>query len=402
MNIKERITRIFTGPAVENPLLKRDFFSQIVISTAIIAVGFFVFGLIVHKHIYFIITAISMLVFMGLLFFIYKFTKNPPTQITVYILYCAIIGCIYVPALYFYGGGIHSGVPLFFMLGGIATILLLDNWLMILVLVANIAAAFITYNIDQTNFISDRFMPKGGDHIYLDIAISAIVAGWAAGMFLRRLTQGFEEKEAKVNELYAKIEDAATKDPLSGAYNRRYLMDFLNKCIAQVEEGELNTFSIIMFDIDHFKNINDTYGHLAGDDCIRSLSLIMQNTTRKTDITTRYGGEEFICVLPTAEDTPAFRRAEQIRVAVENTQLSEDINKTITVSGGVMMYKPGMTAEELIEAADHNLYIAKESGRNQIVWHEGGIPPLVYTAYGGDVLRPAYNSGRRFSDATKF
>lgn len=402
MTIKERIKRLFTGPTVENPLLKRDFFSQIVISTGIIAIGFLVFGLIAHKHLYFIITAGSMLVFMGLLYAIYKFTKNPPTQITVYILYCIIIGCVYVPALYFYGGGIHSGVPIFFMLGGIATILLLDNWLMILVLIANIAAAFISYNFDQKLYIADRFIPPGGDHIYLDIGISAIVAGWAAGMFLRRLTQGFEEKEAKVNELYAKIEDAATKDPLSGAYNRRYLMDFLNKCIQQVEEGELNTFSIIMFDIDHFKQINDTYGHLAGDDCIRSLSLIIQNTTRKTDITTRYGGEEFICVLPTADETPAFRRAEQIRVAVENTQLSEDINKTITVSGGVMMYKPGMTPEELIEAADHNLYIAKENGRNQIVWHEGGIPPLVYSAYGGDILQPTYNSGRRFSDATKF
>ncbi|MBO4446460.1 MAG: GGDEF domain-containing protein [Clostridia bacterium] len=401
MTIKERIKRVFTGPGVENPLLKRTFFSQIILTTAVIAVCFFIFGLIFRKHLNFTLATGSMVIFMGLLLIGYQRKQDRIMHGAIYIIYCIVTGCVYVPVLYIYGGGLQSGVPLFFILAGIATILLLDNWLMFLVLIANIASAFITYQIDQKNYLADEYLPAA-THTYLDIALSVIIVGWAAGMFLKTLTKGFEEKEAKVNELYNKLEDAATKDPLSGAYNRRFLMDYLNKCIQQVEDGDMKTFSIIMFDIDHFKRINDTYGHLAGDDCIRNLSLIIQNTTRKTDITTRYGGEEFICVLPTAEDTPAFRRAEQIRVAVENTQLSEDIDKTITVSGGVMMYKPGMTPEELIESADHNLYLAKESGRNQIVWHDGGIPPLVYSAYDGDALKPTFNSGRRFSDATKF
>lgn len=401
MTLKERIHRVFHGPGVENPLLKRRFFAVILITTCLLSIALLVFAFMVGKVPEFKFTAASMILFMIILFVVHQTSKKPKAQITIYIIYCFCIGCLYVPLLYMYGGGISSGIPLFFMVGGIATILLLDNWLMFLMLIANIASAFVTYQLDQKLYIAEEYVTIA-DLKYADIGAGVVFIGWSAGIFLHFLTKGFEEKEAQVNELYNKLEDAATKDPLSGAYNRRFLMDYLNKCITQVEEGDLNTFSIIMFDIDHFKKINDTYGHLAGDDCIRNLSLIIQNTTRKTDITTRYGGEEFICVLPTAEDTPAFRRAEQIRVAVENTQLSEDINKTITVSGGVMMYKPGMTAEELIEAADHNLYIAKESGRNQIVWHEGGIPPLVYTAYGGDVLQPAYNSGRRFSDATKF
>ena len=155
-----------------------------------------------------------------------------------------------------------------------------------------------------------------------------------------------------------------------------------------------------MFYIDHFKKINDTYGHLTGDDCIKSLTYIFKRSVRNIDIVCRYGGEEFICVLPTAEDTPAFRRAEQIRASVENTQLSTEIDKKVTISGGVAMYRPGMTPEELIKEADSNLYLAKENGRNQIVWHNGGIPPLCYATYSSDILNPVQNSGRRFSDVT--
>ena len=390
----------FKGTGIEDALLKKEFFSLILTSSLFTAIAFLVESLIFRKHPFCIAIYIAMIAFLSILEFAGKKDDSSSMQKKRYISYSILMGCIFLPGVYLVGGGISSGVPLFFIMVGVFILLLLDNALMVAIFIVMIAAAGTVYIIDFKNTDLITGFTNLGDKTYLDIGISTIIVGLSIGFFLRRLTKFFDENQEKANELLGRIENAATKDPLSGAYNRRYLMEYLEDCIKQVEDEKLKTFSLIMFDLDHFKKINDTYGHLAGDDCIKNLVLILKRSLRDVDVVTRYGGEEFICVLPTAEDTPAFRRAEQIRVAVENTQLSADIDKTITVSGGVFMYKPGMRPEELIEAVDHNLYLAKESGRNQIVWHDGGIPPLVYAAYSGDVLEPVQNAGRRFTDAT--
>ncbi|MDO5448421.1 MAG: GGDEF domain-containing protein [Clostridia bacterium] len=397
-------TDLFKGTGIEDALLKKEFFSLILSCSLFTAIAFLVEALIFRKHLLCVAIYITMISFLSILVFAGKKDESAFMQKKRYISYSILMGCVLIPAVYLVGGGIYSGAPLFFMMAGVFVLLLLDNALMIGVFLFMMFSAGFVYILDyRTEGLVERFTDLGGK-TYLDIGISTIIVGLSIGFFLRQLTKFFDENQDKANELLGRIENAATKDPLSGAYNRRYLMDYLEECIKQVENDKLHTFSLLMFDIDHFKNINDKYGHLAGDDCIKNLVLILKSSLRSVDVVTRYGGEEFICVLPTAEDTPAFRRAEQIRVAVENTQLSADIDKTITVSGGVFMYKPGMRPEELIKAVDHNLYIAKESGRNQIVWHDGGIPPLVYAAYSGDVLEPVQNSGRRFTDAsaTKF
>lgn len=390
----------FKASGIEDALLKKEFFSLILSSSLFTAIAFLIEALIFRKNIICIALYIAMITFLSILVFAGKKDESAFMQKKRYVSYSILMGCVLIPAIYLVGGGIFSGAPLFFMLVGVFVLLLLDNLLMIVVFLSMVFSAGFVYVLDyRTNGLVERFTNLGGK-TYLDIGVSTIIVGLSIGFFLRQLTKFFDENQEKANELLGRIESAATKDPLSGAYNRRYLMDYLEECIQQVEDEKLHTFSILMFDIDHFKEINDKYGHLAGDDCIKNLVLILKNSLRNVDVVTRYGGEEFICVLPTAEDTPAFRRAEQIRIAVENTQLSADIDKTITISGGVFMYKPGMHPEELIKAVDHNLYIAKESGRNQIVWHDGGIPPLVYAAYSGDVLEPVQNAGRRFTDAT--
>lgn len=399
--MKINFSSFFKGSVVKDAQLKRDFFTQILYSTIFTMLATLLLALILHKHVFFIIANAATLLFLLVLFFVGR--KNAATfmQKRIYITYCLVMGCFLLPLLYLFGGGVHSGIPLLFMVIGITTILLLDNVLMVVIFALNYTSASVVYYLDHFQNMCDKYTVLG-DNTFIDIALTTSFVGPFIGLFLRSLTGHFEENQDKANDLLGRIENAATKDPLTGAYNRRYLIEYIDKCIDQVSKGELAAFSLLMFDIDHFKQINDTYGHLAGDDCIKSLSLILQNTLRKRDVVARYGGEEFICVLPSAEDTPAFRRAEQIRSTVENTILSGDVNKKITVSGGVAMYKIGMTAEELIESVDHNLYLAKEGGRNQIVWHDGGIAPLIYAVYGAETLQPVQNSGRRFSDATKF
>ncbi len=394
------IKNFIKGQGIESAELKKKFFSLLVNLGLCTTAFYLMLALILKKNIYCILVYIAMFIFLMVLYFVGKYNNALFMQKRMYVAYCFFMGNVFLPSLYLLGGGIHSGIPLFFMVSGVTTILMLDNLLMVGMLLTNIAVAMAAITIDQTQAgLVDSFTELG-DMTYIDIGLSSIIAGIGIGIFLRHLTKFFDKNQKKANELLSKIEEASTKDPLCGAYNRRYLMNFLDKCIEKVEKGEMETFSILMFDIDHFKKVNDTYGHLTGDDCIKSLAFILKRSVRNIDVVCRYGGEEFICVLPTAEDTPAFRRAEQIRVAVENTQLSAEIDKKVTVSGGVAMYKPGMTPEELIHEVDNNLYLAKENGRNQVVWHNGGIPPLCYATYSNDILNPVKNSGRRFSDAT--
>lgn len=392
--------QFFFGKSVEDIHLKRDIFLYMLYALIISALSHFIVATVTGKSIHCVVIYCLLTVYyVRELYLIRKYQDSRKVS-ALYIEFCFVQAFTFFPAIYITGGGINSGMPLFFMIGGITTILLLDGFAMWVTLVSSGAVFLTVYLVEFFNPELISSYTDLGVLTYMDISLATLTVGLGVGSVMRVLAKNFDKEQEKARELLFQIEDSSTRDPLTGAYNRRYLMDHIEDCIAQVESGEMRAFSLLMFDIDHFKKINDTYGHLAGDDCIRNLAFILKNSLRNVDVVSRYGGEEFICVLPTAEDTPAFRRAEQIRESVELTQLSEDINKKITISGGVVMYTPGMTPEELINEADENLYLAKEGGRNQIVWHKGGIPPLCYVAYDTTVLKPVRNAGRRFSDAT--
>ena len=126
--------------------------------------------------------------------------------------------------------------------------------------------------------------------------------------------------------------------------------------------------SMIMCDIDHFKLVNDTYGHNAGDAVLRHVSRMLVETSRKTDTVYRWGGEEFVVLLDETDIFGAARAAEKIRAAIEeSTCIFEGTAIQVTVSFGCCVVNPNMTAEENIAVADKRLYNAKESGRNRVV-----------------------------------
>lgn len=161
--------------------------------------------------------------------------------------------------------------------------------------------------------------------------------------------------------------DMASKDFLTGLLNRREAY--------RIIEGELirttrlnRPLSVIMADIDHFKNINDTYGHLSGDMVLKSLSGLLMKTVREYDILCRYGGEEFVIVTPETNEQQAQDLAERIRQRIEATGIPLDGQRDlkITVSLGVTQYRPGEKIEALISRADQGLYEAKQTGRNRI------------------------------------
>jgi two-component system, cell cycle response regulator len=157
-------------------------------------------------------------------------------------------------------------------------------------------------------------------------------------------------------------------DGLTEAHNKRYFLEFLDRELARcVRYGR--PLSIVMFDLDHFKAVNDTHGHLAGDYVLRELSRRLRARIRKEELMARYGGEEFVVVLPEAGHEGAMQFAEQIRRLVEREPFEfEGETIPMTISVGVATIQGELVeTPQFIKIVDQNLYQAKRSGRNQVV-----------------------------------
>jgi len=162
----------------------------------------------------------------------------------------------------------------------------------------------------------------------------------------------------------------ATTDALTGMLNRHALYPILNQELGR-SARYARPFSVILLDVDEFKVINDDFGHLEGDKMLRELSKLVSSMLRKTDYTGRWGGEEFLLLLPETETVEAQVLAERIREKIEETHFLEKYY--ITASFGVAAYRSGQTLETLLECTDKALYQAKNNGRNQVVMCREGL-----------------------------
>jgi len=159
------------------------------------------------------------------------------------------------------------------------------------------------------------------------------------------------------------------KDPLTGLFNRRYLEETFVRERARAKRNNY-PIGIVMVDIDHFKQFNDTYGHAAGDMVLAETAHLFSANLRTADIVCRYGGEEFCLMLPEASLEQTARRAEELRAKAEHLRVSlnNTLLGTITLSMGVAAYPVhGESLETLLRTADTALYRAKEEGRNRVV-----------------------------------
>jgi diguanylate cyclase (GGDEF)-like protein/PAS domain S-box-containing protein len=187
----------------------------------------------------------------------------------------------------------------------------------------------------------------------------------------REAERELEARLRQIEALQANLREQAIRDPLTGLFNRRYLQETLPRELARAER-EGRPLSVSMLDLDHFKQLNDTYGHLAGDAMLQQLAKVLTQLTRSSDILVRYGGEEFIVVLPDSTPQIACQRAEEWRAAFEQvTANAAQPLQRITLSVGIASYpRDGTSAEELIHQADMALYRAKSGGRNQVATAE--------------------------------
>jgi diguanylate cyclase (GGDEF)-like protein len=158
----------------------------------------------------------------------------------------------------------------------------------------------------------------------------------------------------------------ATTDPLTGTFNRRHFMDLMAREQRRADRyGAI--YSLLMVDIDHFKKVNDTYGHQVGDQAIQAMADACKKLMRPTDIVARYGGEEFIITLTHTDLAGALKVAERLRLAVADIALpTEQGALGFTISIGVSTYAKASRLEQIIAAADHALYAAKAGGRNRV------------------------------------
>ncbi len=178
--------------------------------------------------------------------------------------------------------------------------------------------------------------------------------------------------------LQGKYKDKATQsitDRLTGLYNRTYFETYLNQIDSEMAQNKrsIPNVSILMCDIDHFKKINDTHGHQAGDFVLAEVSKLFRESFRKTDILCRYGGEEFLAILPATDIPGALLVAEKLRGKTAGYTFS--FNDTLiptTISVGVALVRNGIeTPSQTVTRADEALYFSKEQGRNRVSLHDG-------------------------------
>lgn len=186
------------------------------------------------------------------------------------------------------------------------------------------------------------------------------------GIFSSAMRQSLYKSGVELKEAYKRIEELAELDELTGSFNRRCIMRVLDDEIARAQRSQ-TPCSIALIDLDWFKRINDAYGHPTGDEVLRTFAITVFANLRVIDKFGRYGGEEFLLVLPDTPDGPAARILDRLRAIIAGldwTAFSPGMQ--VTISAGVATLKPNETPDAILARADSALYAAKARGRNRI------------------------------------
>lgn len=190
------------------------------------------------------------------------------------------------------------------------------------------------------------------------------------------LKEAKEKAERLANELSdanSRLKELVFRDGLTGLYNHRYFQEVLEKEISRAVRYR-SPVSLIMFDLDYFKKVNDNYGHPAGDLVLMNIARVVENTVRPSDIVARYGGEEFAVILPETNEAGMKVFAERLRRSVESVStIAEKKQIRVTISAGGVSFSPDkveINKQSMIDAADQALYQSKRNGRNQVTYQQ--------------------------------
>lgn len=190
------------------------------------------------------------------------------------------------------------------------------------------------------------------------------------------LSKNLRNNEDLLKNLLQQTRELSISDGLTGLYNQMHFFELLDLETKKSLRYDLN-YSLIIFDVDHFKNFNDSNGHLRGSETLQAIGAIMKNKFRSTDLLAKYGGDEFVIILPQTDKVGAYLAAERLRESIEKRVFpgaETQPQKKITISIGLASYpEHGLTDEEILNHADKSLYFAKESGRNRTIIYNDNI-----------------------------
>lgn len=276
---------------------------------------------------------------------------------------------MYIPALWFLNGGSASGIPYFIVMftsfivvlsidennikkrGRIFSVVILSIEIIIVMILM-----YAEYKVPGMIYIFPDNASK-----YIDMMAGMLIAVLGNYFILYSfVVQHYKDLE-EIKKYSSMLEGLVQMDAMTGLLNHSHLLKQLDMELKKSSRYN-RKLSLIMIDLDHFKLVNDTYGHQFGDEVLIAVAAEIKKCTRETDIAARYGGEEFIVVLPETDEESAVRVSTRIQECLKGLSLSRAVK--ITVSGGIAQCRKDETALEIMERADILLYKAKSNGRN--------------------------------------
>jgi diguanylate cyclase (GGDEF)-like protein len=275
-----------------------------------------------------------------------------------------------------YTGGINSSSIVWLVLVPVVSALMAGKRISLIWSVITILSLVGILILNRFLWIDLTIRPSDSFDRFIDLAcviVTTMLATW-----LNEITK--QRTMYQLEDIQSRLEALSIIDPLTQTYNRRYFYSQAEKELTLARQNEtLN--AILLIDIDHFKEINDTYGHFTGDQVLCGAVNICTSVLRKEDILARFGGEEFVIFLPQTLPDEARRVAERLRAALEKKNIETDFGPlNITVSIGLTDTNPksSLSLQELIHQADTAMYQAKRAGRNRVIpWDKSFYPPIL-------------------------
>ena len=301
----------------------------------------------------------TMCILTGLLVY-----KTAHTSIGYFFL-IGFFSCVATPVMFFLCGGINSAMPFFLLTGPFMCSFVSNRFFKFFgaafTLLVGLAVIVVSWMFPEWVTV-----PPGESVVYLDISVNYLLFGAALFGTCSYAVQAYMNECHQKDELLKKIEDQSRRDDLTGLYNRRYFVQYLEDVVWQNRDG----FYVVMFDIDAFRQVNATYGRIFGDSVIcavsRQIGLGVCGDIGERAI--RFSGETFACILKADSEIEAFSKADQIREMVANLQWEEFPMLHVTVSGGVIPCVTGDSYDKrtIVRMVDDLLFAVKRKGVNQV------------------------------------
>ena len=274
----------------------------------------------------------------------------------------SVTGLVLFPLMFFANEGLHGGMPFYLLVAVVCTALALRGKTRIIIFILTLleySALFVTYL-----YYPQLFTTMTHQEAFIDQLCSMLISSCVLFTFSFIVSKQNSHDRHKIEQLSMLYERQANTDELTGLYNRRYFNSFLKLAILTL--GDTGKLHLAMFDIDDFKYVNDKYGHPFGDTVLKQFALILDDTRPAGVTACRYGGEEFLLLIPKKSKKEALGLVEEV---LENTrnQIKLKDDRFVTVSAGFITCTEEMTYEVLLQEVDKKLYMAKQLGKNRVI-----------------------------------